>query len=116
MPMMWHIYIIQDGTTALMLAVGNSHEAAAAELMETTKLASVLDLQVAHTAEGERGAREEERGAWHWRVRVRASRQDDDFERSALNVASFNGLAGTVAKLLALGADATLTDEVRACI
>jgi len=49
-------------------------------------------------------------------VRVRASRQDDDFEHSALNVASFNGLAGTVAKLLALGADATLTDEVRACV
>ena len=49
-------------------------------------------------------------------MRVRASRQDDDFGRSALNVASFNGLAGTVAKLLALGADSTLTDEVRACI
>ena len=35
--------------------------------------------------------------------------QDDDYKRSALHVASENGLAGTVAKLLALGADAMLT-------
>jgi len=30
-------------------------------------------------------------------------------------MASAEGLAGTVAKLLALGADAALTDKVRAC-
>ena len=45
-----------------------------------------------------------------------ASRQGGDYKRSALHWASQQGLAGTVAKLLALGADATLTDEVRACI
>ena len=53
-------------------------------------------------------------------VRVPASRQaKNDYhgrKRSALHWASEKGLAGTVAKLLALGADATLTDEVRACI
>ena len=51
-------------------------------------------------------------------VRVPASRQaKDDYhgrKRSALHLASEKGLAGTVAKLLALGADATLTDRVRA--
>ena len=46
-------------------------------------------------------------------VRVPASRQGD-YKRSALHVASEKGLAGTVAKLLALDADATLTDKVRA--
>ena len=39
-----------------------------------------------------------------------------NYKRSALHVASEKGLAGTVAKLLALGADATLTDKVTACI
>ena len=34
---------------------------------------------------------------------------------SALHMASKNGLAGTVAKLLSLGANAGLADEVRAC-
>ena len=48
-------------------------------------------------------------------VRVPASRQGFH-ERSALHWASEKGLAGTVAQLLALGADATLTDEVRAGI
>ena len=48
-------------------------------------------------------------------VRVPASRQADR-KRSALHMASEQGLAGTVAQLLALGADATLTDEVRASI
>ena len=48
-------------------------------------------------------------------VRVPASRQDR-YKRSALHWASEQGLAGTVAKLLALGADATLTDKVRASI
>jgi len=36
--------------------------------------------------------------------------------RSALHQASEDGLAGTVAKLLAHGANAALEDEVRACI
>jgi len=48
-------------------------------------------------------------------VRVPASRQGYR-KRSALHWASEKGLAGTVAQLLALGADATLTDEVRASI
>ena len=41
---------VQNGKTALWLAVGNGHETAAAELMEATKLAGALDLQVAHEA------------------------------------------------------------------
>ena len=54
-------------------------------------------------------------------VRVPASRQAQDYhygykDRSALHVASAQGMAGTVAQLLALGADATLTDQVRAGI
>ena len=53
-------------------------------------------------------------------VCVPASRQDKEdypgYKRSALHVASEQGLAGTVAQLLALGADATLTDRVRASI
>ena len=43
-------------------------------------------------------------------VRVPASRQDK-YKRSALHVASDKGLADTVAKVLALGADAALTDK-----
>ena len=46
-------------------------------------------------------------------VRGPASRQGR-YKRSALHWASEKGLAGTVAQLLALGADATLTDKVRA--
>ena len=49
-------------------------------------------------------------------VRVPASRQVGWRKRSALHWASAEGLAGTVAQLLALGADATLTDRVRASI
>ena len=49
-------------------------------------------------------------------VRVSASRQGGYYKRSALHWASEKGLAGTVAQLLALGADATLTDQVRASI
>ena len=53
-------------------------------------------------------------------VRVPASRQDITTgysgKRSALHWASEEGLAGTVAQLLALGADATLRDQVRASI
>jgi len=70
-----------DGNTALMLACANRHEAAAAELMEATKRAGALDLQGGH------------------------------YKHSALHMASEEGLAGTVAQLLALGADAALTDK-----
>ena len=53
-------------------------------------------------------------------VRGPASRQAKDdypsYKRSALHWASAKGLAVTVAQLLALGADATLTDKVRAII
>jgi len=38
----------QDGGTALSWACAYEHEAAAAELMEATKLGGALDLQVAH--------------------------------------------------------------------
>ena len=80
----------QDGRTALMLACENTHEAgglaAAAELMEATKRAGALDLQT--EADYTAGCKQ-----------------------SALHLASEQGLAGTVAKLLALGADAALTDS-----
>ena len=53
-------------------------------------------------------------------VCVPASRQAKEnypgYNRSALHMASEKGLAGTVAKLLALDADATLIDQVRAYI
>ena len=78
------LLLSQRGNTALMLACENKHEAAAGELMEATKRAGALDRQ-AH----------------------------DDFplyNNSALHRASAQGLAGTVLKLLALGADATLTN------
>ena len=74
----------REGRTALLLACYNGHEAAAAELMEATKLAGAMDLQHVYA------------------------------KRSALHVASEKGLADTVAQLLALGADAALTDAVRA--
>ena len=41
---------IQNGCTALWLACKNKQEAAAAALMEATKLADALDLQVGHGA------------------------------------------------------------------
>ena len=41
---------VQYGCTALWLACANKHEGAAAELMEATKLAGALDLQVPHEA------------------------------------------------------------------
>jgi len=53
--------------------------------MEATKLAGALDLQANQGSSGPK--------------------------RSALHQASAMGLAGTVAKLLSLGADGTLTDE-----
>ena len=78
----------ENGCTALWLACANKHEKAAAELMEATKLAGALDLQD---------------DGWQ------------DYTRSALHWASEGGLAGTVAQLVSLGADAALKDRVRAC-
>ena len=57
-------------------------------------------------------------------VHLTPSQDDGDYrlngewgcKRSALHVASENGLAGTVAKLLAHGANAGLADEVRTFI
>ena len=69
------------GATALILACYNKNEAAAAELMQATKLAGALD------------------------------QLSPDNKKSALHFASEKGLAGTVAKLLSLGADAALTDQ-----
>ena len=88
----------QDGCTALILACENKHEVAAAELMEATKLAGALDLQAQAVFP-------------KYGMQAKAVFP----KRSALHVAAEKGLAGTVAKLLALGADAALTDEVRAC-
>ena len=48
-------------------------------------------------------------------LRQSCVRYGDLQKQSALHMASAEGLAGTVAKLLALGADAALTDKVRAC-
>ena len=68
--------------------------------------------------EGRRGVREEE-GAWGGAqgtdVLVCISLQDKSGMRSALHKASEQGLAGTVAQLVSLGADAALKDKVRAC-
>ena len=76
---------------------------------------------------GEGGVREEE-GAWRGGqgtdVLVCISLQDELYMLScsalhhafsALHKASEGGLAGTVAQLLSLGADAALKDKVRAC-
>jgi len=41
---------VQNGKWALWVACENKHEAAAKELMEATKLADALDLQVGHGA------------------------------------------------------------------
>ena len=46
-------------------------------------------------------------------MRVHASRQDGHYKQSALHLASEAGQASTVTKLLSLGADAALKDEVR---
>ena len=75
------LLLAQNGETALMVACEKKYEAAAAELMEATKRAGALDLQ------------------------------GGQYKRSALHLASVKGLAGTVAQLLALGADATLKDK-----
>ena len=68
---------------------------------------------------GEEGVREEE-GAWGGAqgtdVLVCVSLQANfGYNGSALHKASEGGLAGTVAQLLSLGADAALKDQVRAC-
>ena len=44
------LLLSQDGDTALMVACYSKREAAAAELMEATKRAGALDLQVGHKA------------------------------------------------------------------
>jgi len=72
----------KSGNTSLMVAIENKQEPAAAELMEATKRAGALDLQDTST----------------WST------------RSALHLASVNGLGSTVAKLLSLGADAALKE------
>lgn len=71
------------GKTSLMLACENKHEVAAAELIEATKQAGVLDVQ--NNSDG----------------------------RSALHVASANGLWSTVARMLSLGADAKPGDRTQ---
>jgi len=78
----------KNGNTALMLACMNEHEAAAGELMEATKRAGALDVQAT----------------------AHANDPYDYCEMSALHWASEKGLASTVAKLLALGADPTLSE------
>ena len=50
------LLLAQNGDTALMLACANEQEAAAGELMEATKRAGALDLQVGHAAWLLRGA------------------------------------------------------------
>ena len=44
------LLLSQDGNTALVLACRSKQEAAAAELMEATKRAGALDLQVGREA------------------------------------------------------------------
>jgi ankyrin repeat protein len=70
-----------DGKTSLWMTIENKHESAAAELMEATKRAGALDLK------------------------------DNRNKMSALHVASFFGLGGTVSKLLSHGANAALQTE-----
>ena len=45
-----HVYMHVCMCTALWVACAHKHEGAAAELMEATKLAGALDLQVPHEA------------------------------------------------------------------
>ena len=66
-------------------ACANKKEAAALLLMEATQKAGALDVQ------------------------------GGDKQSSALHYASVNGWESAVAKLLSLGADAALRDDVRAC-
>ena len=71
-------------------------------------------------AGGRGGGVREEEGAWGGGaqgtdVLVCVSLQDRYGKCSALHKASEGGLAGTVAQLVSLGADAALKDEVREC-
>jgi hypothetical protein len=111
--------------TSLMLACERKNAAAAAELMEATKNAGALDLQVnvvwSVWCEGcgqVVGAGREEGGggafAQGTNICVYAPLQDC-LQRSALHYASRSGLESAVAQLLSLGADAALKDAVRAC-
>ena len=62
-------------------------------------------------------SREEGHKGWQGTdVCVCVPSQDGSDKQSALHKASANGLAGTVAALLAHGANAALADKVRACI
>jgi hypothetical protein len=64
--------------------------------------------------------REEGQGKWQgtdvWVCVPSQETYEYGLEQSALHKASKNGLAGTVATLLAHGANAVLADKVRACI
>jgi hypothetical protein len=121
--------------TALMLACANknkiinkrmiiNNEAVALLLIEATQKAGALDVQVnvvwsvcweGGWAGG--GGRGEEggRGAFAQGTDICVYVLQGKFQRSALHNAIMNGLESAVAKLLSLGADAVLKDEVRAC-
>ena len=61
--------------------------------------------------------REEGHGGQGTDVLVCVPSQERSYQKqSALHVASENGLAGTVAALLAHGANAALADKVRTCV
>ena len=118
--------------TGLMVACENKEEAAALLLMEATQKAGALDVQVNvvwsecwgagqvvawdRGGEGGRGGSQS-----HKRVGrgtdtcVYVLLQSKYRNRSALHCAIRNGWESAVAKLLSLGADAALKDEVRAC-
>ena len=115
--------------TALMCACMNEKEAAALLLMEATQKAGVLDVQVnvvwsvcwegGWAGGGGMGGQVGRGGS---QSHKRVGRGTDTcvflqgkYQRSALHYASMNGLESAVAKLLSLGADAALKDEVRAC-
>jgi ankyrin repeat protein len=76
-----YIHHMQNGSSSLMRALCNKHEAATELLLAPTVSAGALDAQ-------------------------------NSCKLSALMYASSSGLAGMVSKLLALGADAALTDKV----
>ena len=114
--------------TSLMVACEAKNMAAAAELLEATKKAGALDLQVTEQTwfgvcgvRGEaRGRKEEGRGAFAQGTDrcVYVPLQGTSYctyKRSALHYASSSGLESIVAKLLSLGANAALKDAVRAC-
>ena len=119
---------MQDGMTALMLACATKNEAAALLLMEATQKAGALDVQVNVCWEGGwagGGGRGGEGGRGRSQSLKRVGRGTDtcvyvlpqggDKKCSALIFCAELGLESAVAKLLSLGADAALKDEVRAC-